>query len=41
MLIALARAITRHENGAAPRHTPADWYPREIFDEAADLLMKG
>ena len=40
-LTALARAITRHENGHPPKTHGADWYPAAFYDKAAILALKG
>lgn len=40
VLTALARAITRHENGAPPRGTSPDWYADAVFEQAAALALK-
>ena len=38
ILIKMARAIIRHENGRAPRGYPRDWYQDEIYQRAFKLL---
>jgi hypothetical protein len=38
MLVALTKAIVRHENGK-PGNGSADWYPDEIYREAANLAF--
>jgi hypothetical protein len=39
VLIGLARAIVRHENGRPPEGSPADWYGQDLYDRAADLAL--
>jgi hypothetical protein len=38
-LIALTRAIVRHENGRPPDGAPSDWYSQDLYDRAADLAF--
>ena len=39
VLIGMARAIVRHENGRPPEDTPADWYALDMYEEAARLAL--
>lgn len=40
VLIKLAEAITRHENGQAPAGQPAFWYAPSVYAQAAALLRE-
>ena len=39
VLVTLARAITRHENGPAPKDYPADWYANSVYTAACAMVM--
>ena len=39
ILIALAKAITRHENGQPPKSIPKDWYPEALYEEAIEITL--
>lgn len=39
ILLALARAITREENGPPAEGRPAHWYAEEVYARAADLAL--
>lgn len=39
VLIMLARAIARHENGAPHKGYPSDWYEGTVYEAACDLVM--
>lgn len=41
ILIKLAQAITRHENGRAPAPRPPFWYDDKLYAEAAAMLREG
>lgn len=38
-LVALCRAIVRHENGRAPAYMPDDWYLEDVYVRAADMAF--
>jgi hypothetical protein len=40
VLIALAIAISRQENGAPPDDMPPDWYARDVYEKAAALALQ-
>ncbi len=40
-LVAFAKAICRHENGIPPKDCPKDWYPDAVYEQAAQLVLKG
>jgi hypothetical protein len=39
VLVALTRAMVRHECGPAPADTPFDWYPVETYKAAAKMAL--
>jgi len=39
MLVALAKAICRHECGPAPQGQPLNWYSDDTYEEAARLAL--
>lgn len=39
MLIGLARAIVRHENGAPHKGYPTDWYAAQLYKAACKIVM--
>ncbi len=38
-LTALASAIVLHENGTPPAGRPPGWYGKDLYDQAADMIL--
>ncbi len=38
-LMNLAKAIVHHENGAPPAGRAPDWYPQDIYNQAAAMVL--
>ena len=39
ILVSLARAIVRQENGLPPPDRPDGWYPPDLYDQAAQMAL--
>lgn len=39
VLVGLARAIVRHENGKPPADMPPCWFDGDLYDRAADMVL--